>query len=95
MAADDVAKAVGRIAVGAPLNGTVEVAGPQQFRFDELIRQGLVARNDPREVVVDAHARYFGAELGERSLIPAGDARLGEIRFEEWLNQNVPAAARQ
>ena len=93
MAADDVAKAVGRIAVGAPLNGTVEVAGPQQFRFDELIRKGLGARNDPREVVVDPHARYFGAELGERSLIPAGDARLGEIRFEVWLNQSVRVAA--
>jgi uncharacterized protein YbjT (DUF2867 family) len=87
MAADDVAKAVGRIAVGAPLNGTVEVAGPQQFRFDDLIRQGLGARNDPREVVVDPHARYFGAELSERSLIPASDARLGEIRLQEWLNQ--------
>ncbi len=89
MAADDVAQAIGRVAVGAPLNGTVEVAGPQQFRFDELIRQGLGARHDPREVVVDPHARYFGAELGERSLIPAGDARLGEIRFQEWLNQPV------
>ena len=87
MAADDVAAAVARVAVGAPLNGTVEVAGPQQFRFDELIRQGLSARNDPRKVVVDPHARYFGAELGERSLVPAGDARLGEIRFQEWLNQ--------
>jgi uncharacterized protein YbjT (DUF2867 family) len=93
MAADDVAKAVGRTAVGAPLNGTVEVAGPQQFRFDELIRQGLAARNDRREVVADPHARYFGAELGERSLIPAGDARLGEIRFEVWLNQSVRAAS--
>src|SRR5262250_3010380 len=87
MAADDVAKAVARVAVGAPLNSMVDVAGPQQFRFDELIRLGLAARHDPREVVVDPHARYFGAELGERSLIPAGDARLGEIRFEEWLNQ--------
>jgi len=87
MAADDVAKAVGRIAMGAPVNGTVEVAGPQAFRFDELIRQGLAARNDPREVVVDPHARYFGAELDERSLVPAGDARLGEIRFEQWLGQ--------
>jgi uncharacterized protein YbjT (DUF2867 family) len=87
MAADDVAKAVGRIAVGVPVNGTVEVAGPQPFRFDELIRQGLAARNDPREVVVDPHAQYFGAELGERSLIPAGEAQLGEIRFEEWLGQ--------
>jgi uncharacterized protein YbjT (DUF2867 family) len=89
MAADDVAKAVGRIAAGAPVNGTVEVAGPQQFRFDELIRQSLAARNDPREVVVDPHARYFGAELAERSLVPAGEARLGEIRFEEWLGQAV------
>ena len=89
MAADDVAKAVARVAVGAPLNGTLEVGGPQQFRFDELIRQDLAARNDPREVVVDPYARYFGAELGERSLIPAGDARLGEIRFLEWLTQPV------
>ena len=87
MAADDVAKAVGKIAVGAPVNGTVEIAGPQQFRFDELIRQGLSARNDPREVVVDPHARYFGAELDERSLVPAGEARLGEIRLQEWLSQ--------
>ena len=89
MAADDVVKAVARVAVGEPVNGTVEVAGPQQFRFDELIRQGLGARNDPREVVVDTHARYFGAELTERALIPAGEARLGEIRFQEWLNQPV------
>ena len=89
MAADDVATAVGRVAVDVPVNGTVEVAGPEQFRFDELIRQALAARNDPRQVVVDPHARYFGAELGERSLIPAGEARLGEIRFEEWLGQPV------
>jgi uncharacterized protein YbjT (DUF2867 family) len=94
MAADDVVKAVGRVALGAPLNGTIDVAGPQQFRFDELIRQGLDARHDPRKVVVDSHARYFGAELGERSLIPAGDARLGEIRLQEWLNQPVPPALR-
>ena len=89
MAADDVAKAVGRIAVGTPVNGVVEVAGPEQFRLDELIRKGLSARQDPREVVVDPHARYFGSELGERSLIPAADARLGEIRFQEWLGQPV------
>jgi uncharacterized protein YbjT (DUF2867 family) len=87
MAADDVAKAVGRVAIGAPVNGTVEVAGPQQFRFDELIRQGLAAYHDPREVVADPQARYFGAELGERSLIPWGEARLGDIRFDEWLGQ--------
>ena len=85
MAADDVAKVVGSIAVGAPLNGTVEVAGPQQFRFAELIGQGLRARNDPREVVSDPHARYFGAELGERALVPGDGARLGETHFDEWL----------
>jgi len=93
MAADDVATAVGRVAVGAPVNGTVEVAGPEQFRFDELIRRSLAAYNDPREVVADPHARYFGAELEERSLIPWGEARLGEIRFDEWLGQ--PALQRR
>jgi uncharacterized protein YbjT (DUF2867 family) len=92
MAAQDVADAVCRVAVGAPLNGIVEVAGPQQFRFDELIRLGLSARHDPREVVADPHARYFGTELGERILVPIGEARLGEIRFEDWLRQSaVPA----
>ena len=87
MAADDVVKAVGTVAVAAPMNGTIEVAGPERFRFDELIRQDLASRNDPRTVVVDPHARYFGAELGERSLIPAGEARLGEIRLEDWLRK--------
>src|SRR5262249_37811442 len=80
MAADDVASAVVGIATGSPVNGTLEVAGPEQFRFDDLIRQGLAARDDPRTVVVDPHARYFGAELGERSLIPAGEAKLSEMR---------------
>jgi len=87
MAADDVARALGRIAVGPPLNGTIEVAGPEPFRFDELIRRGLGARNDPREVVADRGARYFGAELTERSLMPADNARLGEIHFQQWLEQ--------
>jgi uncharacterized protein YbjT (DUF2867 family) len=89
MAADDVAAALGRVAVGSPINDVVEVAGPDQFRFDELIRQGLTARRDRRQVLVDAHARYFGAELGERSLIPGSDARLGQIRFQEWLHQSA------
>jgi uncharacterized protein YbjT (DUF2867 family) len=87
MAADDVAKAVGRIAVGTPVNGIVEVAGPEQFRLDELIRDGLKARQDPREVVADPQSRYFGAMLSERTLVPADNARLGEIRFQEWLGQ--------
>jgi uncharacterized protein YbjT (DUF2867 family) len=89
MAADDVAKAVGRIAVGTPVNGVVEVAGPEQFRLDELIRAGLSARQDPRDVAPDPGARYFGAILGERTLVPADGARLGEVRFEEWLGQPV------
>jgi len=96
IAAADVASAVGRVAVRAPLNGILEVAGPQQFRFDQFIRLGLGARHDPREVVADPHARYFGAELGERALVPEANARLGEIRFEDWLAQSavpsIPAA---
>ena len=87
MAAEDVASAVGRIAVGSPVNGIVEVAGPQQFRLDELIRRCLSARHDPREVVADPHARYFGAELDERTLVPGDDARLAETRFDDWLSQ--------
>lgn len=91
MAADDVAKAVGRVAVGSPLNGTVEVAGPQQFRLDELIREGLRARHDAREVVSDPEARYFGAKLAERTLLPGDGARIGETRFEAWLDQALVA----
>jgi uncharacterized protein YbjT (DUF2867 family) len=87
MAADDVAKAVGRIAVGTPVNGVVEIAGPEQFRLDELIRKGLKARQDPRQVVGDPQSRYFGVRLSERTLVPAEGARLGEIRFQEWLGQ--------
>jgi nitrite reductase/ring-hydroxylating ferredoxin subunit len=86
MAAEDVASAVSKVAAGAPLNGTVEIAGPEKFRFDELIRKRLNELNDPREVIADPHARYFGAELSEKSLVPIGDAQLGETRFEDWLN---------
>ena len=92
IAAEDAAKAVGRIAVSAPVNGIVEIGGPQQFRFDEFIRQGLGARQDPREVIADPQARYFGTELDERTLVPDAGARLGEIRFEEWLGKSVVQA---
>jgi uncharacterized protein YbjT (DUF2867 family) len=92
IAAEDVAKAVGRVAVSAPVIGIVEIAGPQQFRFDEFIRLGLGARQDPREVVADPHARYFGVELDERMLVPGADARLGEILFEDWLRQSAVEA---
>jgi uncharacterized protein YbjT (DUF2867 family) len=85
VAADDAARAVGRTAVGTPVNGVVEVAGPEPFRFDELIRRGLSARSDPRHVVADPDARYFGTTLTDTSLLPAKNAELGETRFEDWL----------
>jgi len=89
MASDDVATAVGRIAVGAPVNGIIEVGGPEQFRFDALIRHFLGSRNDPREVVPDPEALYFGAVLAERTLVPEEDAILGETRFDDWLSQSA------
>ncbi len=90
MSADDVASAVGQIAVGSSVNGTLEVGGPEPFHLDELVRRGLAERKDRREVVADPHARYYGIELSERALVPGDDARLGETRFETWLRQ--PAA---
>jgi uncharacterized protein YbjT (DUF2867 family) len=93
MAAVDVAEAVARIAVGAPVNGMVEVAGPQQFRLDEFVRQGLRARKDPRTVVADPGAGYYGMEVDERSLVPSTGARLSQTNFETWLNQSAPRAA--
>jgi uncharacterized protein YbjT (DUF2867 family) len=89
MAADDVVNAVAKIAVSTPLNGTIEIAGPDQFRLDELIRWDLAAINDPREVITDPHARFFGGELSERTLVPDKEARLGETRFESWLSQSM------
>ncbi len=87
IAADDVAKAVARVAMGPPVNGTVEVAGPEQFQFDELIRQTLAARKDPRKVIADQQARYFGQVLSDRMLVPGDDAQLGEITLEEWRSR--------
>lgn len=92
MAADDVAMVVGGTAVGPPVNGTLEVGGPEQFRLDELIRKVLTARNDPRQVVTDPKARYFGAVLDERTLVPAENAILGATRLEDWLDQSVVAS---
>ena len=90
MAADDVASAVGRIAIGQPINGIVEIGGPEQFRVDELVQRRLASLKDPREVTADPNARYSGAKLSERTLVPGDNARLGETRFEIWLTQ--PAA---
>jgi uncharacterized protein YbjT (DUF2867 family) len=89
IAGDEVAQAVGRISVGSPLNGRVEVAGPEQSRMDEFFRQALAAWNDPREVATDPHARYFGAELGERSLVPGEDALLGKTRYSDWSGRTA------
>jgi len=90
MAADDVASAVGGVAVGQPVKGIVEFGGPEQFRVDELVRRRLASLNDPREVIADPNARYAGAKLSEKTLLPGNNARLGETRFETWLTQ--PAA---
>jgi len=92
MAADDVASAVGTIAVGPPVNGMVEIAGPEQFRVDELVRERLAALKDPRDVVADPEARYAGAKLSLRTLMPDKNARLGETRFQAWLKLNKSAA---
>ncbi len=89
IAADDVARAVAKIATGTPLNGTVEIGGPEPFYLDGLIQRVLGARNDPREVIADPHARYFGTELDERSLVAGDEAELGEIRFDDWLGRTA------
>jgi uncharacterized protein YbjT (DUF2867 family) len=86
MAAEDVASAVATISVGPPVCGIVEVAGPEQFRLDEFVRRGLRERHDPREVITDPHARYFGAELNEHTLVPWGKPRIAPTRFEDWLS---------
>ena len=93
MSADDVATAVGRVAVEPPVNGTVEIGGPEQFRVDELVRRRLTSLKDPREVVADPNALYSGAKLNEKTLVPGSNARLGQTRFETWLTQ--PAAQAQ
>jgi len=95
MAADDVARVVSEVAMASPLNGIIEIGGPEKFRFDEFIRRGLNVRKDPREVIADPHALYFGTELSERSLVPGDGALLGETRFEDWLSRSTyqPAAA--
>jgi uncharacterized protein YbjT (DUF2867 family) len=93
MAADDVASGVANVAVGQPVNGIVEIGGPEQFRVDELVRRRLAALKDPREVIADPEARYDGAEVSERTLLPGKDARLGETRFATWLKTSTAAAA--
>jgi uncharacterized protein YbjT (DUF2867 family) len=87
--ADDVAAALADVALGDPVNGTVELGGPEQFRLDELARRVLTAKNDPRPVTADVHARYYGAQLDEHSLTPGSNARIAPTRFEDWLTESV------
>jgi uncharacterized protein YbjT (DUF2867 family) len=90
IAAVAVADTVARTAVGEPVNGVFEIAGPEQFGLDELIRKGLRARGDPRAVVADPEARYYGARLEERVLLPGADAITLDPRFDDWLVQTAP-----
>jgi uncharacterized protein YbjT (DUF2867 family) len=89
IAADDVATAICRIAVGPPVNGIVETGGPKKLFLDEAIRQELAARRDSREVIADPHARYYGIAVTEQTLVPEGNAKLGSILFEDWLLREV------
>jgi uncharacterized protein YbjT (DUF2867 family) len=88
-AADDVASTLSDVAVGSPLNDTVELAGPEAFRLDELARRVLKASDDRRRVRTDVRARYFGAELNDGSLAPSEDARIATTRFEDWLSHSA------
>ena len=87
---DDVAGALADIALGEPINGMVELAGPEPIRQDELVRQFLSATGDARKVITDVHARYYGIEVNDQSLVPGDNPRLGPTRFEDWLSHSLP-----
>ena len=82
--------AMADVTVGAPVNGTIEIAGPERVRLDELVGRFLRATQDPREVVTDVHARYSGVELNDQSLTPGDNPRIGATRFEDWLSRSIP-----
>lgn len=92
VASDDVAAALAELAVGAPLNATVEVAGPEACPLDKVAAKFLTAKGDGRRVIADVHARYFGAELNDKSLTPGDHPRLGTIRFDDWLGREAQQA---
>jgi uncharacterized protein YbjT (DUF2867 family) len=92
ISSDDVAAAMTEAAVGTPLNGTLEIAGPEKFRMAELVQQILSLKNDPRKVVADAHARYFGTELNDNSLVPGEKAKIYPTTFDAWLGRQKMAA---
>jgi uncharacterized protein YbjT (DUF2867 family) len=87
---DDVADAMADVTLGGPVNGTIEIAGPERVRLDELVGRFLSATQDPREVVTDVHARYFGVELNDQSLTPGDNPRIAPTRFEDWLSRSRP-----
>jgi len=89
IASDDVVAAMVDITIGTPLNTTIEVAGPERLRLDELVSRFLGINQDARKVVTDVHARYFGVELNDQSLTPGNNPRIGSIRFEDWLQKPV------
>ena len=93
IASDDVAAALTDVALAEPSNGTIEIAGPEPIRMDELARRFLSATRDPRKVTTDVHALYFGTELNDQSLVPGRNARLGPTRFEEWLSRSTAQKA--
>ena len=86
---DDVAAALAEVTLGAPVNGTIEIAGPERLRLDELVRRFLRAKQDARQVVTDVHARYFDIELNDQSLTPGDNARIGPTRFDDWLSRSI------
>ena len=92
IAADDVAAIVTEVAFADPRNGIVEIAGPERAEFNEIVARYLKAAGDPRKVVKDPEARYFGGRLEQRSLVPLGEARLGRINLEEWLRRSREGA---
>jgi len=90
MAAEDIAAALCNVAIAAPLNNTIEIAGPEPIRFEDFVRQALRLVGDQRVVVADPQALYYGARLSERTLLPGDEAQPGATRFDEWLNQQAP-----
>jgi len=89
---DDVALALADVAITEPLNGMVEIAGPEPIRIDELVRRFLTARGDSRQVITDPQARYYGVPVNDQSLVPGNHPRLGPTRFADWLSRSVPKA---